>query len=176
MRVLIYLSDIIIPLVIFFVVGYGMVSGVKVYETFLKGAKDGLQVVVDIVPTLVGLMMAVGILRTSGFFEMLGGVIGPVTENFGLPAQIVPLLIVKLFSSSAATGLVLDIFKSAGPDSYVGMITSILMSCTETVFYTMSVYFLAAKVTKTGYTLKGALISTLAGTIISVILAAKIVI
>lgn len=91
----------------------------------------------------------------------------------GLPAQLIPLLIVKMFSSSAATGLVLDIFKTCGPDSYAGMLTSILMSCTETIFYTMSVYFLAAKVTKTRYTLPGALLATLAGTVASIFLAGK---
>lgn len=175
MEVLTYMSDMLIPLVIFFIVGYGMVSGVKVYESFLKGAKDGLRVVVDIVPTLVGLMMAVGILRASGFFELLGKLLGPLTEPVGLPAQMVPLLIVKMFSSSAATGLVLDIFKTSGPDSYVGMLTSILMSCTETIFYTMSVYFLVVKVTKTKFTLPGALLSTLVGTLVSILLAGRIV-
>ena len=75
-NVLTHMSDIMIPMVIFWIVGYGMVSGVKVYETFLKGAKEGLRIVVEILPTLVGLMMAVGILRTSGFFELLGKLIG----------------------------------------------------------------------------------------------------
>ncbi len=173
MNVLTHMSDIIIPLLIFFIVGYGMVSGIKTYETFLKGAKEGLGVVVDIMPTLVGLMVAVGILRASGFFELLGTLLEPVTNLMGLPSQLVPLLIVKMFSSSAATGLVLDIFKTFGPDSYVGMVTSIVMSCTETIFYTMSVYFLAAKVTKTRFTLGGALFSTLVGTIVSVILAGR---
>lgn len=173
MQVLTHLSDIIIPALIFFIVGYGMVSGIKVYETFLKGAKDGLRVVVDIMPTLIGLMIAVGVLRASGFFEVLGQFVGPVTEAVGLPAQMLPLMIIKLFSSSAATGLVLDIFKTSGPDSYAGMVTSILMSCTETVFYTMSVYFLAAKVTKTRYTLTGALISNLASIIASIFLAGR---
>lgn len=175
MDVLTHMSDIIIPLLIFFIVGYGMVSGIKVYEVFLKGAKDGLRVVVDIVPTLVGLMVAVGILRASGFFELLGKLLGPLTEAVGLPAELIPLLVVKMFSSSAATGLVLDIFKTNGPDSYAGLVTSILMSCTETIFYTMSVYFLAAKVTKTRFTLSGALLSTLVGTIASVILAGMMV-
>lgn len=174
MKVLMYISDIIIPLVIFFVVGYGMTSGIKVYETFLKGARDGLRIVVDILPTLTGLMVAVGILRSSGFFELLGNVLSPLTQAVGLPAQLIPLLIVKMFSSSAATGLVLDIFKVNGPDSYAGMVTSILMSCTETIFYTMSVYFLAAKVTRTRYTLTGALLATLAGTIASIVLAGQI--
>ena len=174
MNALAHLSDIIIPILIFFIVGYGFVSKVKVYESFLKGAKDGLKIVVDIVPTLIGLLVAVGMLRASGFFEMLGTVLGPAAAAVGLPAQLMPLLVVKLFSSSAATGLVLDIFRTSGPDSYAGMLTSILMSCTETVFYTMSVYFLAAKVTKTRFTLTGALLATLAGTVMSVVLAGVI--
>lgn len=165
-NVLAHLSDIVIPLLIFFVVGYGLVSRVKVYESFLKGAQEGIKIVIDIVPTLTGLLVAVGMLRASGFFSVLGKILCPVTESIGLPAE----LIVKLFSSSAATGLVLDIFKTSGPDSYAGMLTSVLMSCTETVFYTMSVYFLAAKVTKTRYTLAGALLSTLVGTIVSILL------
>ncbi|MGN1196235.1 MAG: spore maturation protein [Acetatifactor sp.] len=175
MRALAHISDIIIPMLIFFIVGYGYVTKVKVYESFLDGAKDGLRIVLEIIPTLIGLMVAVGMLRASGFFEMLGRVLGPLTERVGLPAQLTPLLIVKMFSSSAATGLVLDIFKNAGPDSYAGMLTSILMSCTETVFYTMSVYFLAARVTKTRYTLTGALLATLAGTVASILLAARMV-
>ena len=175
MRALAHISDIIIPMLIFFIVGYGYVTKLKVYESFLDGAKDGLRIVLEIVPTLIGLMVAVGMLRASGFFEMLGRVLGPLTERVGLPAQLTPLLIVKMFSSSAATGLVLDIFKNAGPDSYAGMLTSILMSCTGTVFYTMSVYFLAARVTKTRYTLTGALLATLAGTVASILLAARMV-
>lgn len=175
MQILAHLSDIIIPLVIFLVVGYGMVSGVKVYETFLKGAGEGLRVVVNIMPTLVGLMVAVGILRASGFFEQLALVLNPLTKAAGLPTQLIPLLIVKMFSSSAATGLVLDIFKTSGPDSYAGMLTSILMSCTETIFYTMSVYFLAAKVTKTRFTLSGALFATFVGTVASVVLAGMMI-
>ena len=119
----------------------------------------------------IGLLVAVGMLRASGLFEMLGTLLGPAAAAVGLPAQLMPLLVVKLFSSSAATGLVLDIFRTSGPDSYAGMLTSILMSCTETVFYTMSVYFLAAKVTKTRFTLTGALLATLAGTAASVVLA-----
>ena len=171
MRVWSYLSDLMIPLTIFLVVGYGIFSGVKVYEAFLKGARDGLKTVVEIVPTLIGLMVAVGVLRASGFFDMLGRPLSPVMEMVGLPAPILPLLVVKMFSSSAATGLVLDIFSKYGPDSYPGLIAGIVMSCTETIFYTMSVYFAAAKVTKTRYTLAGALLSTAAGTIAGIILA-----
>ena len=171
MNVLIHISDIMIPAVIFYIVSYGLLARVKVYEVFLKGAGKGLKTVIDILPTLIGLMIAVGVLRSSGFLEFLGKLLMPLTDAVRLPGELLPLLIVKLFSSSAATGLVLDIFKTSGPDSYTGMLTSILMSCTETIFYTLSVYFLAAKVSKTRYTLAGALLATLVGTIMSVILA-----
>ncbi len=175
MNVLSHISDIIIPAILFYIVAYGLISKVKVYEGFLKGAKDGLKVVADIMPTLVGLMVAVGVLRASGFLDFLGKLLSPLTGVFRLPGELLPLLIVKLFSSSAATGLVLDIFKTAGPDSYVGMVTSILMSCTETLFYTMSVYYLAAKVTKTRYTVAGALWSALVSMIMSIVLASNLV-
>ncbi len=170
-NVLAHLSGIVIPALIFYIVAYGLVNGSDVYEDFIHGAADGLRTVIQIMPTLIGLMMAVGILRASGFLGLLGRLAGRVTEAAGLPADLVPLIFIKLFSSSAATGLVLDIFKTYGTDSRMGLITSILMSCTETCFYTMSVYFLAAKVTRTRYTLAGALLATAAGIVMSVLLA-----
>lgn len=161
-------------MIIFYIVAYGLIHKRNVYEDFIKGAKDGFQTVIQIMPTLIGLMVAVGVLRASGFLEAVGKMFGGLADKIGFPSELVPLVFVKMFSSSAATGLVLDVFKTHGPDSYIGMITSIMMSCTETVFYTMSVYFLAAKVTKTRYTLAGALIATLAGIVASVILAGVI--
>ena len=171
MQVLGELSNIIIPAIIFYIVGYGLVSGVPVYEHFIKGAKDGLGTVVGLVPTLVGLLMAVGILRSSGFLEFLAELLKGIGEFVGIPQEVLPVILVKMVSNSAATGLVLDIFKNFGPDSYMGMLVSIMMSSTETIFYTMSVYFLAAKVTKTRYTLAGALFATFAGIAASVVLA-----
>lgn len=171
MNVLIHISNIIIPVVIFYIVATGLAQKQDVYSDFIKGAKDGFQTVIQIAPTLVGLMVAVGVLRASGFLAFLGSICEGVTRLVGIPSDMVPVVIVKLFSSSAATGLVLDIFKEHGTDSYIGLLTSIMMSSTETVFYTMSVYFLAAKVTKTRYTLAGALLATLAGTAASVVLA-----
>ena len=169
------ISNIIIPVIIFYIVAYGIANHCNVYEDFIKGAKDGFHTVIQIMPTLIGLMVAVGVLRASGFLEFIGGLFSGITEYLGFSSELVPLILIKMFSSSAATGLVLDIFKNHGPDSLIGLTTSIMMSCTETIFYTMSVYFLAAKVTKTRYTLKGALLSTLAGIIASIILAGMIV-
>lgn len=171
MKYILYLSDMLIPLLIFYVVGYGLLMKRNVYERFIEGAKDGFQTVIGIMPTLIGLMMAVGILRASGFMDFISRICSRFTELIHFPSQLVPLVIVRMFSSSAATGLVLDIFKNYGPDSQIGMITSIMMGCTETIFYTVSVYFLAAKVTKMKYTLTGALISTFAGIAVSVFLA-----
>lgn len=171
--VLANISNIIIPTLIFYIVAYGLSNRCNVYEDFIKGAKDGFYTVIRIMPTLIGLMVAVGVLRASGFLEFFGGLFAGIAERLGFSAELVPLMLVKMFSSSAATGLVLDIFKNHGPDSLIGLTTSIMMSCTETIFYTMSVYFLAAKVTKTRYTLKGALLATLAGIAASIVLAGK---
>ena len=93
-----------------------------------------MKTVASIVPTLIGLMMAVGILRTSGFLDMLANMLGDYTDKIGLPAPLLPLLLVRLFSSSAATGLTLDLFEEFGTDSYIGLIASITTSATETVF------------------------------------------
>ncbi len=156
MELLAGISDFLIPIILFYIVGYGMASRVKVYEAFLKGAEDGLKTAVQMMPTLVGLLVGVGVLRASGFLDFLGKLLGIFTEPLGIPSPILPLILLKLFSGSAATGMVLDLFRTYGPDSFIGIMASILMSCSETVFYTISVYMLAVKVTKTGYTLTGA--------------------
>jgi spore maturation protein B len=159
-----------IPLVMFYIVGYGILQKRPVYDDFITGAKSGIKTVFDVMPTLVGLMVSVGVLRASGLLNFVTQALGRLTEGLGLPAAVVPPMIVRIFSSSAATGLVLDIFKQFGADSYEGLLASIMMSCTETIFYTMSVYFLMVKVTKTRWTLAGAFVSTIAGIVASVIL------
>ena len=156
-------SDMIIPCLILLILIYGLRKKCNVYDTFVKGAEEGFKTVLHIMPTLIGLMMAVGVLRASGFLDFMGKLTGTVTERIGLDAELMTLILAKMFSSSAATGLVLDIFRTHGPDSVIGMTASILMSCTETIFYTMSVYFMAAGVKKTKYTLPGALLATAAG-------------
>lgn len=174
MKILLFLSEIMIPLVLFYIVGFGMLMKNDVYENFVKGAREGLKTVVRILPTLVGLMMAVGILRASGFLDLVGTCLGRITDPMGFPAELVPLVIVRMFSASAATGLVLDLFREFGTDSRIGLIVSIMMSCTETIFYTISVYFIAAKVKNTRYTVPGALLATAVGIGASVWLAGRI--
>lgn len=171
MHILLYISDFIVPFIVLSIVVYGLLSGINVYESFIKGAKSGFLTVLRIMPTLIGLMAAVGILRASGFLDFLSALIGQFSSRIGFPGELVPLTVVKMFSSSAATGLLLDIFKEFGTDSRLGLIASITMCCTETIFYTMSVYFMTAGVKRSRYTLAGALIATFAGLAASVFLA-----
>ena len=172
---LLFLSDAMVPLLIFLIVGCGLAARIQVYDNFVKGAEDGLRTVVKIIPTLVGLMVAVGVLRASGFLDFLSMLLCGITDRLHFPSELVPVTLVRLFSSSAAVGLTLDIFKNYGTDSRLGLLASLLMSCTETVFYTMSVYFMTAKIKKTRYTLAGALFATLAGIVASVVLAEMMV-
>ena len=170
MKLLLYVSDAIIPIFLFVILMHGVLNKRKVYEDFLDGAKDGFQTVIGILPTLVGLMCAVGVLRASGFLTDLSTLLGTIISDEIFPSALLPAAIVKMFSSSAATGLVLDIFKEYGPDSTLGKTVSLMGSCTETIFYTMSVYYMSIKVSKTRWTLAGALVATMAGLVASVIL------
>lgn len=171
MKFFLILSDFIIPVLIFGIVAYGIRKKRPVYDDFVDGAKNGIKTVAGILPTLIGLMVGVGVLRASGFLDMLTQVTANLADKIAFPAQLLPLTFIRMFSSSAATGLALDIFSQYGPDSYIGLVTSIMMSCTETIFYTMSVYCIAAGVKKTRWTLPGALLCTFAGIVASVLLA-----
>lgn len=171
MNILVYISDYIVPFLILSIVIYGLLSRINVYDTFIKGARSGFLTVIRIMPTLIGLMAAVGILRASGFLDFISVQIGRFSDLIGFPGELVPLTIVKMFSSSAATGLLLDIYKEFGTDSRLGLIASISLCCTETIFYTMSVYFMTAGIKRTRHTLAGALLATFAGLAASVYLA-----
>lgn len=174
MKLLMYITDFMVPAILLLVITYGVLEKVKVYDEFVVGAEKGFFTVIKILPTLVGLMIGVGVLRASGFLELLASVLGKITDKIGFPSQLVPVAIVRMFSSSAATGLVIDLFKEYGTDSRIGLIASVMMSCTETIFYTMSVYFMVVKVKKTRHTLTGAMLATLAGIAASVWLVAYI--
>lgn len=170
MKALTYLSHFMVPFFILYIAGYGILSRRNIYDDFLRGTEEGLRMVLRLCPTLIGLMTAVGVLRASGFLDFLGNFIGKFTGRFGMPPEVVPLTMVRLFSSSGATGLLLDIFKEFGTDSLPGVLGSILLSATESVFYCMSVYFGSVKIEKTRYTLPGALLATMAGVIAAVVI------
>jgi spore maturation protein B len=173
MKFLLFLSDAIIPLLLFYIVGTGLFRKQNIYDDFLKGAKKGLRVAAEILPTLIGLMVAVGVLRASGFLDFVSELLTKALSFCNVPAELIPLGIVKMFSSSAATGLLLDIYKEHGTDSYLGLAASLMLSSTETIFYTMSVYFMAVKVKKTRFTLPGAIAATLAGIAASIWIAGR---
>lgn len=170
MDFLLFLSNIIIPLLIFYIITSGLLQKQNIYEQFIKGAEDGFRTVVQIMPTLIGLMVAVGILRSSGLLEKISDILRHIVSDKIIPSEIIPVVFVRLFSNSAAIGLVIDIFKNYGADSSLGRIASVLMSSTETVFYTMSVYFMSIHVKKTRWTLPGALFATFIGTAVSILL------
>lgn len=174
MGIIVWLSDWMIPVIIFSIIVYGLLKNVNVYEAFIEGAADGLKVVVDILPTLIGLMMAVGMLRNSGALDGISTLLKPLISWSHFPSEVIPVALMRAFSSSAATGLILDIFKTYGPDSFIGRLVSIMFGCTETIFYTLSIYFMSIKIKETRYTLAGALLATCVGIIASYFLTLKI--
>ncbi len=174
MRLILWLSDFLIPLTVLYIVGFGVLMRRPVYDDFVEGAKEGAGTVFSVFPTLVGLMTGVGALRSSGVLDALTDTLGQWMSAAGLPSPLLPVAVVKLFSSGAATGLALDIFKTYGPDSQLGLAASLMLSSTETVFYTMSIYFLSVNVKKTRYTLPGALLATAAGIAASIFLAGRL--
>lgn len=173
MAILVAASDWIIPIIMVSIIVYGMLKDVNVFEAFIEGAKDGLKVVIDLAPTLIGLLVAVGMLRTSGALTALSQAISPLLSFSHFPSVLIPTVLLHTFSSSAATGLMIDLFKTYGPDSFVGRLVSVMFGCTETIFYTMSVYYMTIKVKNSRYTLAGSLIATLTGIIAAYFLTIK---
>ncbi len=167
MILLTYISVAIIPLTILVTLSYGYSKKIDVLETFKEGVVEGANTVVSLMPTLIGLFLAVSIFSTSGALDVIANILGKITEPLGYPAELVPLTLMRLVSSAASTSLLFDIFENHGPDSYMGRLASVMMSCTETVFYTMSIYLITAKIKNSRYILSGALISNLAGVLAS---------
>ena len=128
MSFLLYLSEYLIPFVIFYIVGFGLLMRVNVFTSFLKGAEESFRVVMDIAPTLIALMVSVGILRASGVLDYVTDFLEPIMERVHFPGSLVPLALMKTVSSSAATGLLLDIFKEYGVDSYISRVAAITIT------------------------------------------------
>ncbi|MGN0244294.1 MAG: spore maturation protein [Lachnospiraceae bacterium] len=170
MKIIMYFTNAMIPLFLFIVLLKGMMAKIPLYDTFMDGARQGLQTVVKMIPTIIGLMVAVGVLRASGFFEWIQSVLQPVVRYLNLPAEMVPISIIRLFSSSAANGLLTDILKRYGADSRPGVMASIMLSSTEAVFYTMSIYFSSVGVKKVRWSMLGAVVSALTGVVASIII------
>ncbi len=160
----------IIPSLIIGFLGYGMIKRVKIYEVFVEGAKDGFNVAINIIPYLVAILIAVGMFQASGAMGAMIDLIGPFTSKIGLPAEALPMAILRPLSGSGAYAVLASIIKnpSIGPDSYIGYLVSTLQGSTETTFYVIAVYFGAVKIKKIRHTLIAGLTADIAGIMASV--------
>lgn len=156
-------SSYIIPCVIAFFLCCGLIRGVPVFECFLEGAREGLSVSVQLLPTLIGLMTCVGMFKASGALDVLSDFLAPLADLAGVPQEILPLALLRPVSGSGSLVLFEDLLKTHGADSLIGRTASVLQGSTETTFYTIAVYFSAANITRTHYTLFCALAADAAG-------------
>ncbi len=170
MQIVNYLSASAIPIVILIIIFYGLKEKKKVFDIFLEGATEGMKIVVNLFPTLIGIFLAVGALRNSGILDFIIELISPVTNLLKIPSQILPLAMLRPISGSASMGVAVDIMKQYGVDSTIGLITSCIMGSTETTFYTIAIYTACVKVKKIRFVLAAALLADLAGMITSVII------
>ena len=153
----------IVPLILAGVALYGCFRRVDVYTALVQGAGDGLEVLMRILPSLVGLLTAVYMLRASGALDLAAQALTPLLDWIGLPGELLPLMLVRPISGSAALGVGAELIAVHGPDSYLGRTAAVMLGSTETTFYTIAVYFGAVKITKTRYAVPAALCADLTG-------------
>ncbi len=153
----------VIPLIILLILSYGYVKGVKVYDAFIEGAREGLMITFRILPYIAAMLLAVGMLRSSGGLDFMLYILRPLTNAAGIPEEVMPLIIMKPLSGSGALGILADILKRNGADSFPGVLASVIMSSTETIFYTITVYFGSVGIKNIRHTLAAAVIADIAG-------------
>jgi spore maturation protein B len=154
-----------IPVFLVAIPVYGALKGVKVYESFVEGAKGGFQMAIRIIPYLVAILVAVGMLRGAGAIDMLARWLDPILRPIGFPVEILPLAIMRPLSGSGSMGIVTELIKAHGPDSFLGRLGASAYGSTETTFYVLAVYFGAVGIKKARY----AVISGLVADIVSLI-------
>ena len=157
----------LVPLTIAVIALYAAGRRVDVYSALVRGAGSGLETLVKIIPALIGLMTAVYMLRASGALELLAAALAPVLDRLGLPSELLPLMLVRPVSGSAALGVGAEIISTYGPDSDLGRTAAVMLGSTETTFYTIAVYFGAVGITKTRYAVPAALCADLTGVLAS---------
>lgn len=165
-----YLTKSIIGIIILIIIGYGMIKGGKVYEWFIEGAKDGLKVCINIFPYLLAMIVAVEMFKSANLLDMLNNLLAPVVGVFGIPKELIPLILIKPLSGSGAIAIYTNIVQTYGPDTAIGLVASVIMGTTETIFYTVTVYFGAVKVKKVRHTVWAAIIADLTAIIMAVTL------
>jgi spore maturation protein B len=162
------MSALAVPLLVALVLTYGYVKGVKIYEVFIEGAAEGIKTSIKILPYLVAILMAIGIFRSSGAMDLLVFLFSIPAKLIGIPSEVMPLVFIRPLSGSGALGVLYEILSTYGPDSFAGRAASTMMGSTETIFYTMAVYFGAVGIKDTRHVLASALLADLAGVIASV--------
>jgi spore maturation protein B len=152
-----------VPFIIFFFILYAFFKRVKVYDTFIEGAKEGFGVALRIIPYLVGMLVAIGIFRASGALDFLTMLLEPVTRLIGLPADALPMVLMRPLSGSGSLGIMTEVMKIHGPDSFIGVLVSTLYGSSETTFYVLAVYFGAANIKATRHAIPAGLMADIAG-------------
>lgn len=170
MKIINYISVVSIPLIISIVLAYGLKEKKKVYDIFIEGVKEGIQIVINIFPTLLAIFIAVGMLRYSGILDVFTIIISVITNKINFPTEVIPLAILRPISGSASIAIATDIMKTYGVDSNIGKIASTIMGATETTFYTIAVYTSCVKIKKIRFVIIAALIADFIGIITSVII------
>ncbi len=159
-------SNWVVPLLLLGIPLYAFaVRRVKVYESFIEGAKEGFWIGVKIIPYLVGILVAIGMFRASGAMDLLVAGLRPLTGLFGFPAEALPVALLRPLSGSGTLGLISDVFQTSGPDSFVGRLVSVIEGSTETTFYVLAVYFGSVAVRKSRHALPASLLGDLAGVV-----------
>lgn len=168
MQAVTFLSNLAMPAVILLIVFYGLKSKTKVFDLFLDGAKEGLELTISIFPTLIGLFVAIGALRSSGIIDMITNVISPLLNIIHFPSELMPLALLRPISGSSSIAVATDIMQNFGVDSLIGKMASVIMGSTETTIYTIAIYTSCIKVKKTRNVLVAALIADAVGMLVSV--------
>ena len=169
MKIIEYFSNIAMPLMIIVIVIYGVVERKKVFDIFLEGAKEGIGVVLNIFPTLVGLFVAIGALRSSGIIDLMVNFLTPVLNFVNFPTEILPLALIRPISGSSSIAVATDIMNKFGVDTNIGLMASVIMGSTETTVYTIAVYTSSVGIKKTRFVLWAALIADFVGIVTSVV-------
>lgn len=168
MQILNFISNLAMPLVILVIVAYGFLEKNKVFDDFLEGAKEGMGIVISILPTLVGLFVAIGALRSSGILDIIIRFVMPFLDLIHFPSEIMPLAMLRPISGSGSIAVATDIMKTYGVDTAIGMIASTIMGSTETTLYTIAIYTSCVKIKKTRFVLLACLAADIVGMIVSV--------
>ena len=163
------MTDYIIPVFIGLIIIYGCIKKVDIFDEFLSGARENLKTGMDILPSLIAMITAIGMFKASGAMELLAKAMLPVTEFLGFPSECLPLAIMRPVSGSGALAVFETILSEVHPDSFAGRVASVILGSTETTFYTIAVYYGAANIKNTRHTLASALSADFTGFFISVL-------